>query len=263
MIEIFIHMLIIFEICIYIYLPGSCKQSLQWFSIGVSQSPIYIREFPNHLYVWYALCLVDLLMVMMIARRWRWCSPWWKHPNRRWPRCAGCWRLRCSTGKGSGRTGSSWTSCLRPMNEWMISWYWLWPIYDIRILTPTYEEYHDISTDQCMISWYWVLTLTYVWYQACFFVIVHHILRVKTRPAKKYKFNTNNISWILKFRLDKDDIINMNTFIKLRYCSWYSYVFSKQRQNDQIHLWQSPRSSNSMDLPMLFGIVQALQGALR
>ena len=134
MIEIFIHMLIIFEICIYIYLPGSCKQSLQWFSIGVSQSPIYIREFPNHLYVWYALCLVDLLMVMMIARRWRWCSPWWKHPNRRWPRCAGCWRLRCSTGTGSGRTGSSWTSCLRPMNEWMISWYWLWPIGAVHIL---------------------------------------------------------------------------------------------------------------------------------
>ena len=112
-----------------IYLPGSCKQSLQWFSIGVSQSPIYIykgvsqspicmvREFPNHLYVWYALCLVDLLMVMMIARRWRWCSPWWKHPNRRWLRCAGCWRPRCSTGKGSGRTGSSWTSCLWPINQ--------------------------------------------------------------------------------------------------------------------------------------------------
>ena len=28
------------------------------------------------------------------------------------------------------------------------------------------------------------------------------------------------------------------------------------------NLWQRPRSSNSMDFPMLFGIVQALHGAL-
>ena len=34
------------------------------------------------------------------------------------------------------------------------------------------------------------------------------------------------------------------------------------RLQNQAHLWQSPRSSNSMDLPMLLGIVQALQGAL-
>ena len=45
---------------------------------------------------------------------------------------------------------------------------------------------------------------------------------------------------------------------KCTYLFMYEDVLNLVTEN----LWQRPRSSNSMDFPMLFGIVQALQGAL-
>ena len=45
---------------------------------------------------------------------------------------------------------------------------------------------------------------------------------------------------------------------KCTYLFMYEDVLNLVTEN----LWQRPRSSNSMDFPMLFGIVQALHGAL-